>query len=87
MDNDRNDYTYKELDAHIESVKADKQMTLKELIKSLGMSQKEFADEFHIPMGTLRHWIAGERKCPEYTMRMLKYMVEIKRASERGDSK
>lgn len=57
------------------------------MIKSLGMSQKEFADEFHIPMGTLRHWIAGERKCPEYTMRMLRYMVEIKRAAERGDMK
>lgn len=71
----------------IEHLSNDEEISIKDMIKSLGMSQKEFADEFHIPMGTFRHWIAGERKCPEYTMRMLRYMVEIKRAAERGDMK
>lgn len=54
-------------------------MSAQELIKSLGMTQKEFSETFGIPMGTLRHWISGDRECPVYTKRMLAYMVELKR--------
>lgn len=56
-----------------------RKVSFKELIKSLGMTQKEFSETFGIPMGTLRHWISGDRECPVYTKRMLAYMVELKR--------
>ena len=57
----------------------EEKVSFKELIKSLGMTQKEFSETFGIPMGTLRHWISGDRECPVYTKRMLAYMVELKR--------
>lgn len=48
------------------------------------MTQKEFSETFGIPMGTLRHWISGDRECPVYTKRMLAYMVELKRLEAKG---
>lgn len=58
-------------------------VSFKDLIKSLGMTQKEFSETFKIPIGTLRHWIAGERECPAYTKRMLIYMVGLKKAEDK----
>ena len=48
-------------------------------------AQKEFSETFGIPMGTLRHWISGDRECPVYTKRMLAYMVELKRLEAKRD--
>ena len=64
----------------IEDNALDQDVSIKDLVKSLGMTQRAFADTFHIPFSTLRHWIAGERKCPDYTKRMLIYMVQLKKA-------
>ena len=63
----------------IEHLSNDEEISIKDMIKSLGMTQKEFSETFGIPMGTLRHWISGDRECPVYTKRMLAYMVELKR--------
>lgn len=63
----------------IEHLSNDKEISIKDMIKSLGMTQKEFSDTFKIPIGTLRHWISGERECPEYTKRMLAYIVAMKK--------
>ena len=63
----------------------EEKVSFKELIKSLGMTQKEFSETFGIPMGTLRHWISGDRECPVYTKRMLAYMVELKRLEAKRD--
>lgn len=54
------------------------------MIKSLGMTQTEFSDTFKIPIGTLRHWISGERECPEYTKRMLAYIVAMKKFEDQN---
>lgn len=59
-------------------------VSFKELIKSLGMTQKQFSETFKIPIGTLRHWIAGERECPAYTKRMLMYMVALKKIEKKS---
>ena len=42
-----------------------------EVWKILESAKKEFSETFGIPMGTLRHWISGDRECPVYTKRML----------------
>ena len=52
---------------------------IKKVRYRMGMTQKEFSETFGIPMGTLRHWISGDRECPVYTKRMLAYMVALKR--------
>lgn len=43
------------------------------LRKKCGMSQKEFAKFFQVPIGTVRNWDQGVSKCPPY---VIKLMVE-----------
>lgn len=79
MGNEKTDWMiYSDREMSVMSAQEEK-VSFKELIKSLGMTQKEFSETFGIPMGTLRHWISGDRECPVYTKRMLAYMVELKR--------
>lgn len=54
-------------------------MEIKELRQSTGLSQSQFANEFHIPKGTLAHWEQGIRKPPEYVIYMLKKIIELKK--------
>jgi len=45
------------------------ELTREEIVKyrkSLGMTQKQFADEFSIPLGTLRRWEQGQNN-PQLT--------------------
>ena len=51
-------------------------MTIKELRESTGLSQSQFAEKFHIPVGTLQHWEQGVRKPPEYVVYMLSILIE-----------
>lgn len=46
-------------------------MDIKEIRKSLGMTQKRFAEEFHLQHRTLQKWEGGERPCPEYLLRLI----------------
>lgn len=79
MGNEKTDWMiYSDREMSVMSAQEEK-VSFKELLKSLGMTQKEFSETFGIPMGTLRHWISGDRECPVYTKRMLAYMVELKR--------
>lgn len=83
MGNEKTDWMiYSDREMSVMSAQEEK-VSFKELIKSLGMTQKEFSETFGIPMGTLRHWISGDRECPVYTKRMLAYMVELKRLETR----
>ena len=68
----------------IEHLSNDEEISIKGMIKSLGMTQTEFSDTFKIPIGTLRHWISGERECPEYTKRMLAYIVAMKKFEDQN---
>lgn len=84
MGNEKNDWMiYSDREMSVLSAQEEK-VSFKELIKSLGMTQKEFSETFGIPMGTLRHWISGDRECPVYTKRMLAYMVELKDWRQKG---
>ena len=44
---------------------------IKEMRINTGMSQKEFADAYNIPVSTLRKWEQGESKPPEYVTRLI----------------
>lgn len=56
-------------------------MNIKELRKLAGMSQKKFADYFDIPLRTLQNWEGGQRKPPDYLIKLLEYKL-IKEVKE-----
>lgn len=39
-------------------------------------TQKEFAEYFYIPRRTLQEWELGNRKMPEYLLRLMVYKLE-----------
>lgn len=39
-------------------------------------SQKEFASYFYIPRRTLQEWELGNRRMPEYLLRLMVYKLE-----------
>lgn len=44
-------------------------MSMRDIIKSSGLSQTSFSDKFCIPLRTVQNWCteaAGQRKCPDY---------------------
>lgn len=51
-------------------------MDVKEIRKRTGLTQENFSKEYGIPIGTLHHWEAGDRKPPEYVLRLLGRCVE-----------
>lgn len=51
-------------------------MDIKEIRSETGLSQGQFAKKYGIPIGTLHHWEAGDRKPPEYVLRLLKRCVD-----------
>ena len=46
-------------------------MDIRTIRKRLGMTQKQFAEEFHLQHRTLQKWEGGERPCPEYLLRLI----------------
>jgi transcriptional regulator with XRE-family HTH domain len=51
-------------------------MNVKSLRASTGMTQKEFATYFEIPIRTLQDWEAGKRTPPSYVVSLIKYKIE-----------
>ena len=41
-------------------------MSMRDIIKAVGLSQTSFADKFCVPLRTVQGWCIGERKCPDY---------------------
>ncbi len=54
-------------------------LDLSEKIRALrtetGLSRKQFAEHFQIPLRTVEEWEAGRRKPPEYIPRLIKYQI------------
>ena len=46
---------------------------IKYLRISTGMKREDFANYFHIPLGTVRDWEQGKRKMPEYVYELIEY--------------
>ena len=55
-----------------------------ELRNSTGMSRKEFCAYFEIPYRTLQDWELGNRKMPDYLLRLMAYKIEMEKLA--GDS-
>lgn len=51
-----------------------------ELRISTGMNRREFADYFGIPYRTMQQWELGDRKMPEYLLRLMAYKIRIEKA-------
>lgn len=51
-------------------------MTFKELRERSKMSRSQFAEYFEIPYRTIQNWEIGERKCPEYLLKLMEYKLK-----------
>ena len=62
---------------------------IKYLRISTGMKWEDFANYFHIPLGTVRDWEQGKRKMPEYVYELIAYKAskELLREKENMDEK
>ncbi len=59
----------------------DSKQRLLELRYSTGMNRREFAEYFEIPYRTVQEWELGNRKMPEYLLRLMAYKVRIENES------
>ena len=50
-----------------------------ELRNSTGMSRKDFCAYFEIPYRTLQDWELGNRKMPDYLLRLMAYKIEMEK--------
>lgn len=57
----------------------DSKQRLLELRYSTGMNRREFAEYFEIPYRTVQEWELGNRKMPEYLLRLMAYKVRIEK--------
>lgn len=54
-------------------------MPIKELRKNLGITQREFAQKFDVPLHTVQMWEQGQRNPKEYTVKMIVRLIECER--------
>lgn len=52
------------------------EMTIKELRKATGMTQKAFAEYFGISKRAIESWEGGKRQCPEYLLNLMIYKLK-----------
>ena len=55
---------------------------LRRLRESTGMNRKEFCEYFEIPYMTETDWELGNRRVPQYLLRLMEYKVEMERLSD-----
>ena len=56
---------------------------LRKLRESTGMNRKEFCEYFEIPYMTETDWELGNRRVPQYLLRLMAYKVEMERVSDK----
>ena len=54
---------------------------LRKLRESTGMNRKEFCEYFEIPYMTETDWELGNRRVPQYLLRLMAYKVEMEKLS------
>lgn len=60
-------------------------MTIKEIRKSLGLSQREFAEHFKIPVVNIQHWEQGVSKPLSYVVFLITRVIELENLVLKGD--
>ena len=53
-----------------------------ELRDSTGMSRTEFCEYFGIPYRTLQDWELGNRKMPDYLLRLMAYKIKMEKPGQ-----
>ena len=61
----------------------DKAKKIKELRESTGMNRKEFCEYFEIPYRTLQDWELGNRKMPDYVLRLIEYKIGVEKLAKK----
>lgn len=55
---------------------------LRKLRESTGMNRKEFCAYFEIPYMTVTDWELGNRRVPQYLLRLMEYLTDKTRENE-----
>ena len=56
---------------------------LRKLRESTGMNRKEFCEYFEIPYMTETDWELGNRKMPQYLLRLMAYKIKIEKLADK----
>lgn len=56
---------------------------LRKLRESTGMNRKEFCEYFEIPYMTGTDWELGNRKMPQYLLRLMAYKIKIEKLADK----
>lgn len=51
-------------------------LDIKDLREQFGLSRQQFCDHFEIPYRTVQDWELGNRKCPDYLIKLIQYKLE-----------
>ena len=54
------------------------------LRESTGMTRKEFCEYFEIPYRTVQDWELGNRKMPDYLLRLMEYKIRMEQGIKAG---
>ena len=61
-------------------------MTIREMRKSLGNTQSEFADRYNIPFRTVQNWVYGTNTPPAYIPRMIEHILRLENELEANNN-
>lgn len=68
--------------------RSDKMMENNELLKNArklsGMTQKDFAEYFYVPLRTYKDWELGNTKMADYILRLVLYKLEMEKIIPTG---
>ena len=56
---------------------------IKKIRESTGMNRKEFCEYFEIPYMTETDWELGNRRIPQYLLRLMAYKIEIEKLANK----
>lgn len=63
------------------------QIDIHEIIDMMRADPKGISDKFNIPLRTVYSWCSGERKPPDYIIKMMHYILILERRSSNGNEK
>ena len=55
---------------------------LRKLRESTGMNRKDFCEYFGIPYMTETDWELGNRRVPQYLLRLMEYKIQMEKLKE-----
>ncbi len=56
---------------------------LRKLRESIGMNRREFCEYFEIPYMTVTDWELGNRRVPQYLLRLMEYKIQMEKCDGR----